>query len=140
MKTNRPIFKWAHYLSVLFLAFAHQGFSQVPVLEWAKSIGGTGADSGRGITVDDAGNVYTIGGFTGTVDFDPGPSVFNLTSSGMFVSKLSANGDFVWAKELGISGNSISTDVSGNIYVTGDFSGTADFDPSASTSYLSGFF
>ena len=45
----------------------------------------------NGVTVDAAGNVYTVGDFSLTVDFDPGPETFNLTSAGngdVFVSKL----------------------------------------------------
>jgi hypothetical protein len=32
---------------------------------------------------DDEGNVYVIGTFQGSPDFDPGPGVYNLTSAGM---------------------------------------------------------
>lgn len=41
-------------------------------LGWAKRIGGTLADSGSDIALDGNGNIYSIGGFYGTVDFDPG--------------------------------------------------------------------
>lgn len=105
---------------------------------WAKQSGGTLTDEGRSITADAAGNVYTIGSFNGTGDFDPGPGTLNLTSFGgsdIFVSKLNATGDFVWAKQLGGSvidiGYGITVDAAGNVYTTGYFQGTADFDPGA---------
>jgi hypothetical protein len=103
---------------------------------WAKQVGGIDEDCGRSIVTDVFGNVYITGYFKGTVDFDPGSGVFNLTSSGyhdIFISKLDAFGNFVWAKQMGGAGPdysySIDLDVYGNIYTTGTFQGTADFDP-----------
>jgi hypothetical protein len=107
---------------------------------WAKSIGDTGFDVGNDICVDAAGNVYTTGYFEGVVDFDPGAGVYTLTSAGstdIFVSKLDASGNFVFAKNMGgaggDAGNAITLDGVGNIYVTGPFMFAADFDPSPST-------
>jgi len=110
---------------------------------WAKSFGGSSGDRGYSIAVDSSGNVYTTGFFVGTVDFDPGAGTSNLTSAGsydVFVSKLNSSGNFVWAKSFGGSspdaGYSIAVDSSGNLYATGAFQGTADFDPGAGTSNL----
>lgn len=76
--------------------------AQTPSFTWAKSFGGSGNDWGLAITTDPTGNMYTTGSFSGTVDFDPGPGSFTLTSSGgdIFISKLDAAGNFVWAKKL----------------------------------------
>ena len=49
-------------------------------LAFSTYLGGPGDDVGTAIAVDAAGNVYATGGFSGTVDFDPGSGVFNLTS------------------------------------------------------------
>jgi hypothetical protein len=105
-------------------------------LMWVKRFGGAADDMGRSICVDFAGNIYTVGYFSGTVDFDSGVGTSFLTSNGsrdIFVQKLDSDGNFLWAKAFG--GNSIEmaesifVDVSGNVYTTGYFSGTADFDP-----------
>lgn len=98
---------------------------------WAKSIGGIGSDGAASIAVDTIGNIYTCGTFQDTVDFDPGPGVFNMVSIGnAFISKLDSNGNFILAKTIGIvTANSIITDASCNIYLTGGFNGTTDFDP-----------
>jgi len=110
---------------------------------WAKSIGGSSDDRGNSITIDASGNVYSTGGFTGTADFDPGSSTYNLTSAGskdIFVQKMDSAGDFVWARSMGGSlfetGSTITVDASGNLYTTGYFEGTADFDPSSGTANL----
>lgn len=112
-------------------------------LLWARAMGGPGIDVGMGIAVDDSGNVYTTGCFTGTADFDPGPGTANLTSAGgefdadVFVSKLDSSGNFVWAKRLGGVNSDwaegITLDGSGNIYSTGSFFTTGDFDPGPGT-------
>tara|TARA_B110000091_G_C13717302_1_gene433187 strand:+ start:361 stop:726 length:366 start_codon:yes stop_codon:yes gene_type:complete len=91
--------------------------------QWAKSFRGSSASgSGTSIDVDALGNVYTTGYFLGTVDFDPGVGVFNLTSNGsydIFICKLDASGNFVWGKGMGAGVDlplSTSIDSVGNIY------------------------
>jgi pimeloyl-ACP methyl ester carboxylesterase len=101
---------------------------------WATSIGGTGADVATAIALDTAGNVYTTGYFSGTVDFDPGAGAHPLSSTGnsVFILKLDTSGAFVWAKSVGrATASSVAVDASGNVYTTGSFSGCAavDFDP-----------
>ncbi|MGB1120241.1 MAG: T9SS type A sorting domain-containing protein, partial [Chitinophagales bacterium] len=110
---------------------------------WAKSFGGTSNDVGRSITVDASGNVYTTGSFIGTVDFDPGAGTNNLTAQGnddVFIQKLDPSGNFLWAKSFGGTswdyGYSIALDASGNVYTTGNFQLTVDFDPGAGTNNL----
>ncbi|MCA9098811.1 MAG: SBBP repeat-containing protein, partial [Planctomycetaceae bacterium] len=114
---------------------------------WAKKIGSTGYDAGLGIALDDAANVYTTGYFRGITDFDPGSGTFNLTSAGgrdIFVSKLDTAGNFVWAKNFAgtqgettiESGYGIAIGENGNVYTTGGFEATVDFDPGAGTANL----
>lgn len=104
--------------------------------------GGTANAESRRITVDKDGNIYTTGFFLGTTDFDPGPGIANLTAFGrdIFISKLDASGNYLWAKRFGGTGNHaggvITVDGNGNIYVGGSFSNTVDFDPGAGTANL----
>lgn len=106
------------------------------VFVWAKQIGGTGFEEGSAIELDALGNVFITGFFTGVIDTDPGPGVLNLTTFGdedILISKLDAAGNLVWAKQMGgldfEEGNSIAVDGGGNVYITGHFYGTVDFDP-----------
>ncbi|HKR07077.1 MAG TPA: SBBP repeat-containing protein [Bacteroidia bacterium] len=100
---------------------------------WIKQLGGTSSDFANSVAVDGSGNIFTIGNFSGTGDFDPNAGTFNLTSAGnydVFISKLDVSGNFVWAKQLGAEfGNSIAVDGAGNVFTTGYFNGSPDFDP-----------
>ncbi len=107
---------------------------------WAKAIGGIGAVVGiNEIAIDKStGDIYNTGSFSGTIDFDPGSSIFNLSSDdrsySAFITKLDRYGNFIWAKVLkgadGITGRAIAIDPEfGDIYIGGDFSGIIDFDP-----------
>jgi hypothetical protein len=129
-------------LSCFMLAFMAHAQTPVPTYQWAKNMGGTSDDYGLSVTTDASGNVYTAGFFQGTADMDPSSATLNLSSSGsddIFISKLDASGNLLWAKKFGASGsdkgNSIGIDATGNVYVTGWFNGTVDFDPSASATF-----
>ncbi|MBW8050346.1 MAG: T9SS type A sorting domain-containing protein [Cytophagales bacterium] len=111
--------------------------------EWANSIGSTLEDQGHSIVVDNAGNVYVTGFFQDTADFDPGTDTANLTAIGffdIFFAKYDAAGNLLWAKSIGSTsfdqGFSIAVDGTSNVYLTGTFTGTADFDPGAGTANL----
>lgn len=97
---------------------------------------GNSIDACKAIALDDAGNVYATGYFSTTVDFDAGPGIFNLTAvnaEDAYISKYDATGKLIWALSIGDfryqAGNAITLDANGNIYVTGIFFGTTDFDP-----------
>jgi hypothetical protein len=106
--------------------------------EWVSQFGGMDNEYGQDVVADDSGNVYSTGYFYGTSDFDPSVGTFDLTSPAqqdIYVSKLDVNGDFVWAHRFGNiernRGNAITIDKDTNIYISGYFEGTVDFDPGA---------
>ncbi|MBK7762183.1 MAG: T9SS type A sorting domain-containing protein [Bacteroidetes bacterium] len=81
-----------------------------------------------------------------TTDFDPSPSIFNLTTNGgtdAFVLKLDLNGDFIWARSVGgpqyDTARAITCDRKGDVYFTGEFNTSADFDPGSSTHIISSY-
>lgn len=103
---------------------------------WANRSGGSGFDGASAIDLDASGNIYTVGNFESTVDFDPGAGSSDLTSNGIsdvYIQKLDANGNFIWAKQIGGSlldfGNAISVDENDGVYITGSFFETVDFNP-----------
>ena len=123
-------------LTLLFIAEIADA-QTLPPFQW-----GTGIQRGNAydLEVDANGNVITAGSFTQTSDFDPGPGVVTLTAGGSvawkhegYVRKLDSDGNLLWANSIGgtesDAASSVATDASGNVYVTGAFAGTVDFDP-----------
>ena len=120
-------------------------FSPTGNLIWAKSIQGRNGISQcntKSIKLDALGNIFIVGGFNETVDFDPGPDSFNVTAQNqdIFLSKLDSSGNFIWAKTIGspsttIGSSSTTLDEFANIIITGSFSDTIDFDPSPSNNF-----
>ncbi len=103
--------------------------------QWTKRIGGIGTDYGKDIAVDSSGNIYVTGVFTNTVNFAQSWSgIDNKTTAGehdIFITKINSDGSYGWTKKIGGIGrdnvNGVAVDISGNVYVTGDFEGTVDF-------------
>ncbi len=102
---------------------------------WAKQIGGEGLQFGFSCNIDRNGNIYVLGLFLGDTDFDPGPDVYNFTKNGTGVSvvKFTEHGNLAWVKQIEGNGDiwpgSMVLDVQANIYITGFFGGSVDFDP-----------
>jgi hypothetical protein len=129
------------------LLFVNNTNSQTTTFKWAKKTNaGLGEETGKSVALDQLGNVYTLGHFNSTTDFDPGVGVFNMTSSGsndIYILKLDADGVFIWAKKIGGAQNENATAIAvssiGDIYIAGGFGGTVDFDPGVSTFNITEF-
>ncbi len=95
------------------------------------------------ITVDHHGNVYTMGWFISSADFDPDTSIYNMEGylhGSVFMNRLNADGSFAWAKHNaglfglswqsvdGIHNGTMELDNNGNLYAVGWFDGTGTFD------------
>lgn len=100
-------------------------------VSWAEGFaeGQASVAAGRGLAVDDEGNVFLAGALTGRkVDFDPGSGTDDLTrtswTSNAFIVKLNTDGDFQWATKDDATGRdsssatSIAHDGTGNVFVT----------------------
>ena len=117
-------------------------------LIWAKSIVGSDVTP-WGVATDNAQSVYIAGLFYSSADFTPDTLInYTLTatnaSSGnpdIFVLKLDSIGNFIWAFKIGTGGfesaGNLVVDQSGNIYITGRYDNTCDFDPGSSVANLS---
>jgi hypothetical protein len=105
---------------------------------WAKQAGGVDTDHSYGISADANGNIYLTGSFSGTATFGT-TTLTSYGSSDIFIAKYDNAGNCLWVKKAGGTstgeGWGISTDVDGNCYATGLFSGTAIFGTTTLTSY-----
>ena len=103
---------------------------------WTRTMGGSSFEYPADMAIDDAGNIYVVGDFMGTVDFDPSAATDERSSQGdydVFVTKLGADGSYGWTRALGgtLSDVGYGVDVTsdGHVYFTGHFQGTVDFNP-----------
>lgn len=105
---------------------------------WVMTIGGTGSDRPTNITID-SNNIYVIGGFSDTVDFNSGIGEDYKTvtnGSGIFITKYDSNGNYCWTNSIERDGDfytgyryGIEVDNNQNFYIANRFINTIDFDP-----------
>ena len=111
-------------------------------LVWENNIIGM---TGKSIAVDGVNNVSIVGSFSSSIDLDPSAGTATLNCSGSkdgFLASYDASGNYLWSIQLGGNStfyggadetSSVDIDASGNIFVTGVFSETIDFDPGPGT-------
>ena len=105
---------------------------------WAKQIGSTSLETATSIFLDAGANLHITGTFTASCDFDPDAGTTSLSPLGTdaFLLKLDSSGAFIWVKGIQGFGDELCfsglQDAAGNIYLSGYFTFTADFDPGPS--------
>ncbi len=87
------------------------------------------AEEGTAVAVDAAGNVIVVGHFRGSADFGGGPLKVAGTVD-VVVAKYDKSGAHQWSKRFGGSdddqASDVAVDATGNVYVTGSFSGSIE--------------
>jgi hypothetical protein len=113
---------------------------------WSTKAGGSSADYGYGVAVDNLGNAYITGAYysSGTVYFGS-YTLATYSYDEAFIAALDSSGQFTWAERMYGSGYQRGRDIdvnqNGDLVVTGEFSyriniGGTEFSPSyQSTSY-----
>lgn len=110
-------------------------FNDTLGLHWAQTIGSQNAATSNSVSADSGGNIYCSGTFSGSFDANPGTGISILNSKGLgdvFVIKYDQFGQFIWAQSYGgtdgDAGASIEIGSDDNVYVSGTFQNTVDFD------------
>lgn len=133
------------YSLLLFFIILNSNLNaQSPSLHWAKQLKGSDTKVMTGMAIDKFGNIYSCGTFTGTIDFDPGQGVYNLSSNNLiddiYIQKLDEFGNHLWTLQFqGKSHSSVKgivCDTNGFVHVIGTASDSIDFDPGPNTKYL----
>ncbi|MCI5055949.1 MAG: T9SS type A sorting domain-containing protein [Flavobacteriales bacterium] len=115
-------------------------------LLWGFQIGGNGFEYSSTVYVNEWGDSYISGIFSGSVDFDPSVAVNSLTSNGssdMFLAKYDKDGIYQWAINIGssnaLNGEAINDIIAdqNHVYITGYFTDTAEFNPLGNSISLS---
>ncbi|MDX1766241.1 MAG: hypothetical protein R3313_04790 [Candidatus Saccharimonadales bacterium] len=112
--------------------------------QWTKTFGddvsGSHFDYVSDIQITDDGSLIAVGGFRGTVNFNPDGLDNHTAVSGedTFVSKWSLDGTYQWTLTFGGVGAEgptyVDIDSNGNIFIFGEFNSTnTDFDPGPGT-------
>ena len=126
------------HLLIVFLVHAIAVTAQTSVkFNWAKHTTGSLNEYIQSVQVDNAGNIYACGYFSGNVDFDPGTSVYMMNAQGLndaFILKLAPNGGFVWARQLSGPNDDVAysctiDNVNNQVIFAGYFSDSIDLNP-----------
>ena len=117
-------------------------FSQSPYWQWAKSGIGTALDDAYGVATDTAGNVYIVGEYqSSTITFGTA-TLTNAGGDDIYLVKYDAAGNVKWARGAGGTdiddAYAVSTDIMGNVYVTGMFASLSITFDTVTISNLSG--
>ncbi len=129
------------YYSKIFVA----KYNSSGILLWYKIASSSGNYDcyGQGITFDTQNDVLVTGMYRGTVSFDAISLASNNNTEDIFIGKLAAaNGAFSWVKSSGSSdntenGHELVCDLSNNVYVYGQYTGTATFGEGGATITIS---
>ncbi len=116
-------------------------YSSSGAYNWAFTIQSQ-SSWGFGIAADANNNVLITGSFDNPADFDPGPGtvILNPLQVDLYAAKYSPAGAYLWAFKIGGGGGcqaqAITSDDSCNIYITGNYSLSPDFDPQSTTATM----
>lgn len=100
-------------------------FDEEGTVLWAKSAGGIADDEGSSISCDAADNIYVTGMYE-SASLNLGKAALtNVGNHDIFLASYDKSGQLLWAKNIGgkndDNGSTVTTDVDGNIYLSGKF-------------------
>jgi len=117
-------------LTITILLVSNLLNAQMPKIEWARVIGGTGNERANSIETDAEGNIILAGRFqsssivSGNLTLKKNASD-NENIADIFIIKLDKNGKEIWAVTAGNSGDDHAidciADAAGNVYAVGWF-------------------
>ncbi len=147
--------KMKHLLTFALFFLSTLAFAQGPELDWTVHIAGSGRNIiTSSLTLDENENVYAVGCFADSIEVNTTKGPVKLLSNntkgaaGLFIAKINPQAQIEWIKtvsgntSMGSSGGgdvgmaywfSIVNDKQNNLYITGHYSDTVDFNPGPGT-------
>ncbi len=115
----------------LVCLFSGLTFAQSPDYQWVEQAGGPKKDEGNSVSIDPYGNIVVTGIFYDSTTFGD-TTIISNGKQDIFIAKYDRDGQLLWAlNDGGVYASDVANDVtvdqSGNIYVVGYTSGTAEF-------------
>lgn len=124
--TNRTLFS----LPLLVAALLAAPRTNAQAWQWARDLGGTDADIGKDVCLDPQNNVHVAGWTLGEVTGDCA-TLSGSGASSIFLAEYDPFGACLWSRVDGGPGDDvargIATDAQGNTFITGSYSGLAQF-------------
>ena len=100
--------------------------------EWVRTGTSTSCARGDGITADNFGNIYTVGGYQNAIKFNTTSLLnYGLLYDDIFIVKHNASGDLLWAKKAGSQSGDYGTEIKyrdGFIYLIGEIGESGKID------------
>ncbi|MCI5057810.1 MAG: hypothetical protein MRY83_16980, partial [Flavobacteriales bacterium] len=121
-------------------------YSKSGGLVWAHVLVSDGWNYSYDVEVDKYDNVFITGFCASTADFDPDTGIALLSGVNggwfYFIAKYNSDGKYLWANGFSAVNGAQSFDVcldsNSNVYVTANFYGSIDIDPSSGSYILNG--
>lgn len=119
-----------YVILILFVLNGLFSISQVPDWDWAKKFGGSSDEFPTSSCMDSQGNIYIAGNFHSPTLTFGSTTLTKVGSTNLFLAKMDAVGNVLWAKRAGATGVSnlnctgLCMDISGNVHITGSYSGS----------------
>lgn len=114
--------------------------------KWFTHFGGWGSQKAIDLKLDKERNIYLLGDFRGSVDFDPGEDSFYVTGDyqTIFLTKCDSSGKFTYAKTFRPQSDviippSLAVDTFKNVFLSGNFTERMDANPSIDSFILTSF-
>jgi len=99
-------------------------------LLWSK-VFGSGNAIGSSLAIDSGGNIFVAGSYVTFIDFGHGSLPPGSGFSDIFVAKFDSDGNNIWGRgvvgQYSDSARGMALDSNGDVYITGSFSGNANF-------------
>jgi len=119
-------------------------YDETGKFKWVQTWGGEHPDYVNDLAITSDGEIYVVGSFGGTVDFDPSDEFSYQGANGTtdaYLTMFDFTGNWHWAKKWGGTGEDDANGISFNndrLYVAGNFQGSTDFGSGGTASESNG--